>query len=326
MDLSAFDSAIGILERSVSNREALLDWLTVALIIFDLVVVSGLIIEFHEEAIEFVTGRPRTRRGWKLAFLGGVAVVLGIVGELSITFIAHRVETHIRSDSHKIEGLLNTKAGSAADAADRASKSAQQAEGYASNALALARGARQEADIFERRLASAEHKADEAESHLAKVSQDAAEAYRLAQQERLAYMQLANRLAERTLKPEQQERIRRKLSGVSGIEIDVVIWGDTPDIETISGLILNSLPRTGWKIGVAHAAGGGAVVRGILVGARKGSDSNILKAADLLISSLRSEGLGVAPWTFEELQFPSLMMNSSLSGKAPIRMFIGAKP
>jgi hypothetical protein len=156
MDLSAFDSAIRALEVSLSNREASLDLLTYGLILCNVVVLIGLIVEFHEEAIEFGTGRPRTRRRWKLTFLGGVVVILGIAGELSITFKAHRVETKVRSDSHRIEGLLNTKAGSAADNAARASSEADSAKRRADDIAEKADELRRKTSKLATKLADAE--------------------------------------------------------------------------------------------------------------------------------------------------------------------------
>jgi hypothetical protein len=58
------------------------------------------------------------------------------------------------------------------DAASKASK----AEGSASNALALARGARREADSFEKDIISAKKQAADAESHLAEALKQAADA------------------------------------------------------------------------------------------------------------------------------------------------------
>jgi hypothetical protein len=98
------------------------------------VVVVGLFIEYKEDAKEFFTGRPRTRRNHTPVLVGGLLVVLGIVGELTITFFAHRVEIHIRSKSHEIEGLLNKEAG---DANERAKVALSEQERLKGNNLAL---------------------------------------------------------------------------------------------------------------------------------------------------------------------------------------------
>jgi len=148
MDSSVFDNSIRILDLSVSKGNASLDRLTGWLIACNIIVVIGLFVEYHEDIKEFFTGRPRTRRKWKLSFMGGVLVILGIIGELAVTFFAHRVELKVRFDNQEIEWLLSAKAGSAAGAAKRANDSARQAEN-------LAHAARQEADSAESHLVQA---------------------------------------------------------------------------------------------------------------------------------------------------------------------------
>ena len=174
------------------------------------------------------------------------------------------------------------------------------------------------------KAATAEAKAEGFRLDIAKANERAAEANRVAEQERLARLKLEARLADRTLTPTQQTAIRSQLAIVSGIAMDVVIWGDTPEIQIISRLILDSIPRPGWSVQTAQAVGGGAV-RGILVGTREGSDANVVRASTLLISALRSAGLVCGPWPFEQLRFPSAMLNTTVTKHAPIRMFIGAK-
>jgi hypothetical protein len=244
MDLSAFDRAIRALDIAISRRDALLDWLTVGLIICNLVVVAGLVVEFHEDAKQFFTGRPRIRRRWGLAFLGGVAVVLGILGELSITFVAHRFETMNRTDSRKIEELLNAKAGSAADAADRATASAKKAEGATSNALALARGARQEADSFEKDIVSAKNQSADAESHLAEALRRAAE----------ARAELNRLKSPRSLT--NVPKLISTLAAFKGTEYAFSgVFGDEESINLLQS-IDGALQAAGWKRTLPHNTGG----------------------------------------------------------------------
>lgn len=174
------------------------------------------------------------------------------------------------------------------------------------------------------KAATAETKAEGLRLDIAKANERAAEANRIAEQERLARLKLEARLADRTLTPAQRNAIRSQLATASGIVIDVVVWGDTPEIQIISGLILGSIPRPGWKVQTAQAGGGGAV-RGILIGTRAGSDASIIRASALLVSALRSAGLACSPWPYEQLRFPNAMFNTTVTKDAPIRMFIGAK-
>jgi hypothetical protein len=77
----------------------------------------------------------------------------------------------------------------------------------ASNALALAAGARREADSFEQDIKLAKDQADEAEKQVVEASQRAHEATLLAQREHVLRRQLEARLADRVITPDQQHRI-----------------------------------------------------------------------------------------------------------------------
>lgn len=176
MDLSALESCIKALEASLG---ALRPWL----VFWNVIVVVGLVVEYHPDIKELVFGRPRTRRKRWPVLVGGGLIVIGISGEISNEFKSFNIENSISKKSLELETLLEKKAGNAqtsadkaANAADRATASAEKAEGSTSKALALARGARKEADSFEKDIVSAKNQAAEAESHLAEALRDAAEA------------------------------------------------------------------------------------------------------------------------------------------------------
>jgi hypothetical protein len=69
-----------------------------------------------------------------------------------------------------------TKAGKAAESLGKAEDEANKAQTASSSALTLARGARQEADSFEKDIVSAKKQASDAESHLAEALRQAADA------------------------------------------------------------------------------------------------------------------------------------------------------
>jgi hypothetical protein len=97
-----------------------------------------------------------------LGLLGAGLVALGVAGELYIDVQTGKVETKIRKANKLRVSLLSNEAGDAKTSATEAEGASQRAKDQpdkatssASNALALARGARSEADSFEKDIVSA---------------------------------------------------------------------------------------------------------------------------------------------------------------------------
>ncbi len=166
--------------------------------------------------------------------------------------------------------------------------------------------------------------AEKAKSEIAKAQAQAAQANEKAESERLARVQLEARLADRKLTKEQQERLVSLLEPFRDTEVDVVVLGDTSEIRLIGMTLLECLNKAGWKVYQGYGSGGGVVVKGILVGVR--SDSNLSGAATILVEGLRSLGIDTGLWDFEKLQYPSILMNTNLTHKTPMKIFIGSKP
>lgn len=165
-----------------------------------------------------------------------------------------------------------------------------------------------------------------AQADAANANARAAEANRIAESERLARLQLEAKLAPRTLTGEQQERLISLLRPFSSTEVDVVTFGDTPEIGTISTTILTCLQKAGWKLHVGTAAGGSAVVTGVLVGVRSNADVVVANAAKTLVLALQSMGIGAGPWDFDKMLYPSIILNTNLTQNTPMKIFIGSKP
>ena len=165
-----------------------------------------------------------------------------------------------------------------------------------------------------------------ADARIAEAQRDAARANEIAERERLARLQLEARLADRVLTPQQQAAITASLAAFSGTVVDVLVWGDTPEIQIIRGQVLGAMRNAGWTVLSGQAGGGGAAVRGMLIGTRAGADQNVVRAANALVIALQSQGLAAGSWPFEQLQTPGIMFSSGFSNNAPIRLFIGSKP
>jgi len=165
-----------------------------------------------------------------------------------------------------------------------------------------------------------------ADARIAEAQRDAARANATAEQERLARLQLEARLADRTLSAAQQTALVSQLSATPGTIVDVMTWGDSPEIQIISGILLDCMRRAGWTVLSGQAGGGGGAVRGILIGTRSDAGPDVRRAADAFTAALRSFGIASGPWPFDQLQPPMIRFNTSFSGNAPLRIFIGSKP
>ncbi|MGB9071225.1 MAG: hypothetical protein WCC22_01020 [Terriglobales bacterium] len=175
------------------------------------------------------------------------------------------------------------------------------------------------------KVAGLEKAASDAKAAQQRVETDLAKQREKTANAEKSLLELQARLADRTLSAQQRSALIDQLKPWAGVDVDVLIWGDTAEIEIISGQILESLKNAGWSLHTGHAGGGGAV-RGILVGTRADADSGTALAANTLISGLQSAGLAAGPWKFNEMAQPPIMFNSSFTGKAAIRLFIGSKP
>ena len=117
MDLSVLESTSRALEKS-------LDFWGWLLLLSTFFVVFGLILEYWNELEEI-----STLIRWPMAqfplekfrgLLGGIIVTVGVGGELIFTYMASRVETKLRENSHQIEATLTKEAGDAKQSADGA--------------------------------------------------------------------------------------------------------------------------------------------------------------------------------------------------------------
>ncbi len=105
-----------------------------------------------------------------------------------------------------------SRAGKAQDSLGKAEKDARGAQSAATSALVLAKGAREEADTFEKDIVLAKKQAADAELHLAEATQRT--------------LRLEKQLSWRTITPEQKRTIRnsfsiKKLLPLMGVKIGI---------------------------------------------------------------------------------------------------------
>jgi hypothetical protein len=211
-----------------SVRRAHSDLEAAALVFFALLVVC--------EALAHLSDDKKTERRFdKIGKIGIVFFALAVLAEIASYPYGQRNDTLSGQQINSLDAKANDASQKAAkavtDSSDAETKSgdamdkAGKANIAASTATTLARGARQEADSFEKDIASARTQAAEAESHLADALQRAAEAEsRAANTER--------KIADRHISQAQQERIRHSLSKWDGIDIRLPITMVNGDDET----------------------------------------------------------------------------------------------
>jgi hypothetical protein len=203
----------------------------------------------------------------------------------------------------------------------QAQERAARAESHLAEANARADTARKEAEGFKLDIAKANEGAARAEREAAKFNE-------IAQREMLARLQLEAKLAPRSLTPEQQNNISRKLKQFVPMDLDVLIYGENFEIDSIRNSIASAVRGAGWNVRSWAVMSGGSA-QGILVLTRSGSDSTTLQAAQSLILALTLEGLPPSSWTpFTDTSVPGVVFGPDWDPKkvAAIRMLIGSKP
>ena len=142
-----------------------------------LVVVVGVIGESIADLTNWLEKRPDAKR--KLEVVSALILILGLTGDIVSIHLTQVEMASITKEAGDAE-TSSTKAAQAASSAEDSARSATNEVGTAKiaagQAVMLARGARQEADSFEKDIVSAKDQAADAESHLAEALRRAADA------------------------------------------------------------------------------------------------------------------------------------------------------
>lgn len=178
--------------------------------------------------------------------------------------------------------------------------------------------------LAEQHSAEADAKAEGFRLDIAKANERAAEANRIAEQERLARRQLERRLADRILLPQQVQAFSASLSFAKGVGVDIGVLGQILEIANFTKQIADALRAAGIAVrqwDVSNVSG-----RGVLVGTKPESGTLPLRLATSLVERLRSFGIDASSWKYDELTTGGLRYGPSEPMDAPVRIFIGSKP
>jgi len=260
--------------------------------------------------------RWRTRKWW----ITGMAAILGVlIGGLLLGLeVLENTDADLRDFAQEKLSLLQSQASDLAIA--EAKRGSAEANALAQESEAIVASA----DAASREAVA---KVADAEARIAEANRAASEANAIAEKERIARLELELRLAPRVLTDEQRGQIVTRLSQFGALSAQVVIWGDTYEIQAFARAIISCLRDAGWEVGLSAALAGAGNVTGIPIGVRSDADSNTHAAATELVSALSSVGVAVAPWDFDEmvLPSPSIVFPGGPADPA-IKVFIGSKP
>jgi len=280
----------------------------------------------------------------KIGFGGWLLVVVGIVGEGIFEALQNRAEGQLQTfndillaDAQRQSSVANERANGAYERAaetereasqenERAAgteKQASEENARAAEALKAAEVARKTAEGFALQIAQANKEAKDADAR-------AAEANETAERERLARLQLEARLADRVITPDQQRRITEAFAPMRGQTVDIVILGDSREINTVVDAILGSIQKAGVLRNFSHPFSGGGA-EGVVVGIRADAPDEDKRAGVQLITILREtlDG-GVGQADFDKMvtggagTFGS-DTGAAPAGKAAIRLQIAPK-
>ena len=163
---------------------------------------------------------------------------------------------------------------------------------------------------------------------IAEANARAAEANKIAEQERLARLQLEAILAPRGLNAEQANDLIDKLKPFAGQKFDLFIYSNDGEVVFFTNVLSNILQLSGWT-GQTWSVSGGRTVVGIVVETIDGADQQTNEAANSFVRGLVSAQIGaVGPTPFRKDDVPGALLTGPAWNKnklSPIRIMVGKK-
>ena len=167
------------------------------------------------------------------------------------------------------------------------------------------------------------------EKQIAELHRATAEANQKAEEERLARVKIEERLAPRSITPQQVQKLVEAISEFSGTDAAVMVAGETQEIGGVAKAVVAMLRIARWKSDSWIWTGIGPFV-GINVAVKPAASQAEENAAEALVKALHEAGLEAQRFTWPPANWDSFggMLNGppQWDKAAPIRIVIGAKP
>ena len=249
-------------------------------------VASGIV---TKEALEALIGRLEF---WALIF--GILVAIGVAGEsvygVRIWWNNRKLHDAELSENRNLQVQISA------------------ANDHAQQANERAETARRDAEALRLQVAQSNERVAQAESKAAQAQLD-----------------LARFKAPRELTPEQRDKVSDSLARFRDISVDVVIFGDTPEIVGTASTILDCMSKAGWETHRGFI--GQMALTGILVASRPEAGPKAAEASNTLATELTSMGVPakVVPWEKLKINGPFMMEQSDVNFASTLLVFVGAK-
>ena len=224
----AFATTSPSIETARTAYERGVDRNFTALIICSFVVAIGLVLEYKEDFIDQIrrlrTGRLIDRmlafRHLRKHLLGGILVTIGVAGEFLFEYSGSIADNELRQFNNGVTAALQLEAANASRDAE--------------NAKSVSRG-------FDLRIAEVNAKAKASED-------DAAKAMREAEAERLARVELEDKVAWRTFNKSQQDHLKKMLSRFAPQPTNCAFLGSDMEAFSFASEIAEALRSIAWRV------------------------------------------------------------------------------
>jgi hypothetical protein len=246
-----------------------------------------------------------------------IGLVLGAVSTVLIVWMGNVKEEYLNLELSR----SRERTASLEKQSDESRTAIAKANADAAASLAAAKQA-------EANLAGANSRAEEAKAVSAEANARAAEANKTAEGERLARVKIEEKLAPRSITPEQIAGLSRRLKPYAGIPIDILQIGESPEITHFRSLIEMPLRAAGLRPVSSTAVGSGSFI-GLSVGVLIDANDSEKLAATALLSALNAEGIIARNGGIVKREdWPGFVMAATgeTANKAPIRINVGSKP
>jgi len=145
----------------------------------------------------------------------------------------------------------------------------------------------------------------ESYERVALAEKGAAEANRIAEQEKLARLQLEAKLADRLLPEDQRLMISESIKPFGKFSLQLIRYSDVTEVRRISDVINSLFIEAGWSVAYAYEISG--VVKGIEIAITENATDKAIDAIDVFVTGLRRNNIDVSikKKSLKEIKMPS---------------------
>lgn len=257
-----------------------------------------------------------------------VYVVFSLLAVLATIVILNKSHS-LDTEKDRIAGLKITQA--QIDAA-QAKEKAETARGNAEEARSKAETARQKAETIQAKAEEARQNSlkavAEAQSAVIdkeKILHDNLQLQKQVEDERMARVQIEQRLAPRNVSGAAQQQMITKLRPILPQTVDFVLYPGNPESDNLAKQIAWVFQQVNWQFHFAQPMGGS--VQGVKI-EYDGKDSSVIKAVEAIKEALTISGIqitAIVPTISPISDELGVFSSDGKVGNGQIRIFVGSK-